>query len=103
MCLQLFNVWVEPLVEVVVHLSNDRDAVIIEVCAITGEIRPASAHLVAMSNSACFEAWHNFMTWAAVPSGMSASTKHTQQVQRSMTAKVVLGGDWSHCECYCAG
>ena len=35
LCLQLFNVWVEPLVEVVVHLSASRDAVVIEVCAIT--------------------------------------------------------------------
>ncbi len=35
LCLQLFNVWVEPLVEVVVHLSNNKDAVVIEVRAIT--------------------------------------------------------------------
>ncbi len=34
LCLQLFNVWVEPLVEVVVHLSANKDAVVIEVCAI---------------------------------------------------------------------
>ena len=56
LCLQLFNVWVEPLVEVVVHLSANRDAVVIEVCAITWETNFASAHLVAMSNSACFKA-----------------------------------------------
>ncbi len=35
LCLQLFNVWVEPLVEVVVHLSNNKDAVVIEVRTIT--------------------------------------------------------------------
>jgi len=57
--------------------------------------KSASAHLVAMSNSACFKAWHNLMTWAAVFCGISASTKHTQQVQHSMVAKVVLGGKWS--------
>lgn len=33
-CLQLFNVWVEPLVEVVVHLSDQKDAVILEVSMI---------------------------------------------------------------------
>ena len=62
LCLQLFNVWVEPLVEVVVHLSTNRDAVVIEVCAITWETKSASAHLVAMSNSACSTAWHNLPT-----------------------------------------
>ena len=31
MLLQLFNVWVEPLVEVVVHLSEQKDFVKIEV------------------------------------------------------------------------
>lgn len=34
LCLQLFNVWVEPLVEVVVHLSDQKDAVILEVSMI---------------------------------------------------------------------
>ena len=29
--MQLFNVWVEPLVEVMVHLSDQKDAVVIEV------------------------------------------------------------------------
>lgn len=29
--MQLFNVWVEPLVEVTVHLSDQRDAVVIQV------------------------------------------------------------------------
>lgn len=29
--MQLFNVWVEPLVEVTVHLSDGKDAVFIEV------------------------------------------------------------------------
>ena len=37
LCLQLFNVWVEPLVEVMVHLSKNKDAVVIEVCAIPWE------------------------------------------------------------------
>lgn len=29
--MQLFNVWVEPLVEVTVHLSDRKDAVVIKV------------------------------------------------------------------------
>lgn len=62
LCVQLFNVWVEPLVEVVVHLSNNKDAVVIEVCTITWETKFASAHLVAMSNLACSKAWHNLTT-----------------------------------------
>jgi len=94
--LQLFNVWVEPLVEVVVHLSNNKDAVVIEVCAITWETKSASAHLVAMSNLACSKAWHKRgMGSCTVWHFSQHRTKHTQHVQRSLIAKVVLSGDWS--------
>lgn len=43
----LFNVWVEPLVEVVVHLSDQKDAVILEAknCSLSGSQLVENLHL----------------------------------------------------------
>ncbi|DBA67138.1 TPA: hypothetical protein ACH3X2_001461 [Trebouxia sp. C0005] len=74
----LFNVWVEPLVEVVVHLSNDRDAVIIEAknCRLSGSPLIENLHL---DQRFCLS-FVTTLTWSsAVTSGQDGNGASTLQ------------------------